>query len=79
MAKNEVQVHIDDKQISDMKRNIHQQFLKVIAEMDKMKKEMLRFNNRLGEISRSVEEIKNRIVEDNSFLSCLDVDENDEK
>lgn len=79
MAKNEVQIHIDDKQISDMKRNIHQQFLKVIAEMDKIKKEMLRFNNRLGEISRSVEEIKDRIVEDNSFLSCLDVDENDEK
>ena len=79
MAKNEVQVHIDDKQISDMKRNIHQQFLKVIAEMDKIKKEMLRFNNRLGEISRSVEEIKDRIVEDNSFLSCLDVDKNDKK
>ena len=79
MAKNEVQIHIDDKQISDMKRNIHQQFLKVIAEMDKVKKEMLRFNTRLGELSRSVEEIKDRIVEDNSFMSCLDVDENDEK
>lgn len=50
MAKNEVLVHIDDKQISDLKRSNKQDSLRVVNSIEKLQKQVEMLSKRINYI-----------------------------
>lgn len=58
MARNEVMVHIDDRQIADLKKSMRQIQLKNESETDKIRKTIDQVSHRLNEVVRYLDEMK---------------------
>lgn len=58
MARNEVMVHIDDRQIADLKKSMRQIQLKNESETDKIRKSIDQVSHRLNEVVRYLDEMK---------------------
>lgn len=58
MARNEVMVHIDDRQIADLKKSMRQIQLKNESETDKIRKAIDQVSHRLNEVVRYLDEMK---------------------
>lgn len=56
MAKNEVVVHIEDRQVSELKKALNQACLKIIREMDKLSAQVKDNNKKMNAILSELEE-----------------------
>lgn len=56
MAKNEVVVHIEDRQVSELKKALNQACLKIIREMDKLSAQVKDNNKKMNDILAKLEE-----------------------
>ena len=56
MAKNEVVVHIEDRQISELKKTLNQVCLKIIRELDKLSAQVKDNNKKMNAILSELEE-----------------------
>lgn len=56
MAKNEVVVHIEDRQISELKKTLNQVCLKIIRELDKLSSQVKDNNKKMNAILSELEE-----------------------
>lgn len=56
MAKNEVVVHIEDRQVSELKKAMNQVCLKIIRELDKLSAQVKDNNKKMNAILSELEE-----------------------
>lgn len=56
MAKNEVVVHIEDRQISELKKALNQACLKIIREMDKLSAQNKECSKKMSVVISKLEE-----------------------
>lgn len=56
MAKNEVVVHIEDRQVSELKKALNQACLKIIREMDKLYAQNRECSKKMNDILAKLEE-----------------------
>ena len=56
MAKNEVVVHIEDRQISELKKTLNQVCLKIIRELDKLSVQNRECSKKMNDILAKLEE-----------------------
>ena len=56
MAKNEVVVHIEDRQVSELKKAMNQVCLKIIRELDKLSAQVKDNNKKMNAILSEIEE-----------------------
>ena len=56
MAKNEVVVHIEDRQVSELKKALNQACLKIIREMDKLSAQVKDNSKKMNAILSELEE-----------------------
>ena len=64
MPRNEVTVHIEDRQISELKKVVNQSDLKKIREIDKLSKQLQEINKKLNLVISGLEILFNNIVID---------------
>lgn len=56
MAKNEVVVHIEDRQVSELKKALNQACLKIIRELDKLSAQVKDNNKKMNAVLSELEE-----------------------
>ena len=64
MPRNEVTVHIEDRQITELKKVVNQSDLKKIREIDKLSKQLQEINKKLNLVISGLEILFNNIVID---------------
>lgn len=57
MAKNEILVHLDDRQIADLKKSIRQNQLKNEAEINKIRKNLEQISRKINDILTEIREL----------------------
>lgn len=71
MAKNDVVVHLEDRQMSDLKKSMNQSDLKVIREMEKLGKTLERINKQINLLVREFSSLKNYIIDYDNAVKAI--------
>ena len=58
MARNDITVHLEDRQLNDIKKSIKQSQLKFESELGKVRRQLDQLNHRLNEVIAKLKEMQ---------------------